>query len=335
MAAADQKIVSALERHPTTGFSVPSLKSRPPTGKSVYVMVCGDPVCQTMSTFVHSAARVLGWSFHTIQDGVTPQTDAAGYNLVVTRKPNVVIGTGAVPPNLISHQLSELKAEGTKTVLVDVPNGGSDYSAVLTSSTAAQQGTLAAQYVVANSVGKAIHAEIIAAQNSPIYNQAQSNLSKVITSACKSCSVSIYSTPDSAIGTTLPGAVASLLEAHPSVNWLFFDFSNMVDGVPSALASAGLASRAKIVTLDTTSTETAYIKDGTEAAAVAIPWPEMLWGAVDVAASQLEGGSGKAALNIKYPAMIWVKSDIPPLSVAMEPVYLNYQAVFKKVWHVG
>ncbi len=326
--------VTQLLTRPTT-FSVPSLPSAPPTGKTIDFMACGVPVCQNMGQFVKQAAQALGWNFQEIQTGETPQTVSAAYAQAVRNDPAGVVGSGGFSPSLMSHELQQLKAEGSTAVLVDVPSPGNATAAVLTSSTQATYGKEMGEWIVNNAKGKNAHVGIMTSPATPIYAAAHQALAQVLSSSCKGCSTTTYSFPYTDVGTTLPTKVVTFLTSHPSINYLFFDFSNEVDGVPAALQAAGLSHRVKIVTTDDTATETPYLKQGQESASAGIAWPEMLWGAVNIIIRNTMHLPLGPALSIQYPNMILTGSNLPASAWSgMFPLVSSYQSIYKTAWHL-
>lgn len=326
--------VNSLEQRPTA-FSVPSLPSKPPTGKTIDFMACGVPVCQSFANVVKDAAAAVGWNVKVVQIGLTPQSVAAGYDQAVRDQPAGVIGSGGFPASLMSSELQQLSAEHVPVVLVDVAAVGNAAGAILTSATQSEYGKEIGSWILADSHGKNAHVAIMTSPATPIYSSTHQAIQQAL-SSCSSCSVSTYSFPFTAIGTTLPTNVVTYLTSHPSINYLFFDFSNEVDGVPAALQAAGLAGKVKIATTDTTSTETAYLKAGQESVAAAIPWPEMLWGAVNVvlrANMNLPLGPG---LGVAFPVMLFNGSNVLAGSGGEPPALVaNFQSIYKTAWHVG
>ncbi|MDA8058446.1 MAG: substrate-binding domain-containing protein [Actinomycetota bacterium] len=326
--------VTSLLTRPTT-FTVPSLPSKPPTGKTVDFMACGVPVCQNMGQFVKQAAQALGWNFQEIQEGETPQTVSSAYDQAVRNDPAGVVGSGGFSASLMSHQLQQLKAEGSTAVLVDVPSAGNATAVVLSSSTQATYGKEMGEWIVNNAHGKDAHVGIMTSPATPIYAAAHQALANVLSSSCKGCTTTTYTFPYTDVGTTLPTKVVTFLTSHPSINYLFFDFSNEVDGVPAALQAAGLSHRVKIVTTDDTATETPYLTQGQESASAGIAWPEMLWGAVNIIVRNTMHLPLAPALDIQYPNMILTGSNLPAAaSTGMFPLVASYQSIYKTAWHL-
>lgn len=329
-----QALVTSLTQRPTS-LSVPALPSKPPAGKTIDFMACGVPVCQAFGNVVKEAAAAAGWNFKSIDIGGTPQTVSDGYDQAVRDNPGGVIGSGGFPASLMSHQLQQLAAEHVPVVLVDVSDPGAAAGAILTSATQSQYGKEMGDWILADSHGKDANVAIMTSPATPIYSSTHQAIQQAL-SSCSSCSTSSYSFAFTDVGTTLPTKVVTYLTSHPSTNYLFFDFSNEVDGVPAALQAAGLASKVKILTTDTTATETGYLKNGQESAAAAIPWPEMLWGAFNVV---LRGDMGlplQPGLDVQFPDMIFNGSNVLQAPGGAPPALVqDYQSIYKAAWHEG
>ena len=329
-----QALVASLTQRPTT-LTIPALPSKPPAGKTIDFMACGVPVCQAFGSVVKEAAAAVGWNFKSIDIGGTPQTVADGYDQAVRDNPGGVIGSGGFPASLMSHQLQQLAAEHVPVVLVDVSDPGAATGAILTSATQSQYGKEMGDWILADSHGKDAHVAIMTSPATPIYSSTHQALQQAL-SSCSSCSTSSYSFAFTDVGTTLPTKVVTYLTSHPSTNYLFFDFSNEVDGVPAALQAAGLASKVKILTTDTTATETGYLQHSQESAAAAIPWPEMLWGAFNVVLRADMNLPVQPGLDVQFPNMIFNGNNVLQTPGGAPPALVqNYQSIYKTAWQEG
>lgn len=326
--------VAALEKRPTS-ITVPALPHKPAAGKTIDYVYCGLPVCQAFGALVKSAAAAVGWNVKELNAGLSPQTVSAAYSQAVVDHPAGVIGSGGFPPSLFSHQLAQLAAAKIPVVLAAVAPatnvtatiGGPDYVGA--------DGQELGQWILNDSKGKNAHVAIFSTPATPIYSTTHAAIKSALASSnCSGCSVTTYTFPEADIGSKLPNEVTSFLDTHQNINYLVFDFSNEVDGVPAALATSGQASKVKILTTDTTSTESQYLKNGQEAVASAVAWPEQFWGAVDIILTKSEGQSPAAAENIKYPHMLINGSNLVT-TAGLFPLVANYEQAFKTAWHVG
>jgi ABC-type sugar transport system substrate-binding protein len=317
---------------------VAPLAKKPTPGKTVDFVACGLPVCLSFGASVQSAATSVGWHYKLLNAGLTPQTISAAFDQAVRDKPAGVIVAGGTPPSLFGRQLNELKADNIPVVSTSIATTqpGIPWVAI-GGAWEAQAGTDAGNYILSDSGGKDANVAIVTTPSTPVYSYAHATLDKVInSSACSGCSTSTFSFPETDIGTTLPGDIISYLRAHSNINYVFSDFANELDGLPTALKNAGLSGKVKLVTTDTGSTESAYIKEGAEAAAIDVPWPEALWNAFDVVLRVDAGESVTPAANIKLPAMILTQSDLPAQATqGIFPLVSDYETAFKKAWHVS
>lgn len=324
-----------LEQRPTS-ITIPSLPHKPATGKSIDVVACSLPICQSNAAAMKVAAAAIGWSEKTLQAGLTPQGVAAAYDQAVRDKPAGVLGLGGFPPTLFSHQLQELAAENVPVAIpqADPENlKGITYDPV-NAKVISGFGTELGEWVLNDANASGINAAIFTTSATPEYDVAHTSFSAEIKSGCSSCSVATSNFPEADIGTSLPTVVVTYLRAHPSTNYLFFDFSNEVDGVPAALASAGLASKVKIVTIDTSPTESAYIAAGQEAATAGAPNLEGYWSALNVFARASEGLDLAPGENVQLPNWIITKDNLPSTTASF-PLVANYQDLFKTAWGVS
>ena len=137
----------------------------------------------------------------------------------------------------------------------------------------------------------------------------------------------------SAIGTTLPSQVVSFLRANPKVDYVAFTFGDMTLGLSTALKSAGLLPRVKVVTQHASEANLQDVADGTEAVNLPEPDLQIGWYMVDAAIRAFE----KAPIpNNQYeyvPENFVTKANLKSVTApyVSDP---NYQAEFLKLWHI-
>lgn len=333
-ASAAAAAVTSLEQRPTT-LTIPPLPHKPVAGKTIDYVYCGLPVCAAFGSYVQAAASAVGWHVKELNAGLTPQTVAAAYDQAVVDHPAGVIGSGGFSPSLFTHQLSELAAAKIPVIL-SASAGGPNVTATLANPAfLGVDGKELGDWILADSKAKNAHVAIFTTPATPIYSTTHAAIASAMSSAnCSGCSVTTYSFPETDIGSKLPNEVTSFLNTHSNINYLVFDFSNEVDGVPAALSTSGLASKVKILTTDTTSTESQYLKNGQEAVAAAVPWPELFWGGVNIILANSEGQPLTAAENVQYPHMLITGKNVVTTS-GLFPLVANYQSDYKTAWHVS
>jgi ribose transport system substrate-binding protein len=329
------KLVAEYETRPTS-LSVPPLPRKPPTGLTLDFMVCGVPACLDMEAAAKSAVLAAGWKFVPIQQGLTPQAEVAAYQQAILNHPNDVIGTGLGDLTPFTHELQELKNEGVPIVEVSVSTAPAPGVIGVTNSSPETEfdGQEMAEFVLAQSHAANAHVLYVDIPDVTVYDQQEATFTATLKAGCSSCSVSTLIEPGTSLDSTLPTDISSYVLSHPDINWIFGAFTDILDGLPSALQSNGTASHIKLITDDTQSTEDQYLLHGQEAATAAVPWPESMWGAFNLILANTEHASLTADNAIVYPHMIFTGSNLIQSS-ALPPLVANYQSIFKAAWHEG
>jgi len=325
-------------KRPTT-FDVPALPQKPPTGKTVDFVVCATTTCQGFVPYLKEATDAVGWKLQTVQGGFEPQQIANAWNKVLRDKPDGVIASGGIPPELFANQLNQLRAEGIPVVLHDQPETSNPAvtGVVLSDDANRQFGQELADLILADSNGQNVHLALFVTAQVPVFaNEDRALTSTINSSACHSCSVQQSSFLVSAAGTTLPSQVVSFLRAHPEINYVYFDFNDAVDGVPAALTQAGLNGKVKLLANNIATTQAAYMQAGQLWAAAGNPWPETMWQDFNLILTKIENAPLAPALAVKLPNWILTRQDLPNINgQPMFPLALNYQQIFKQAWHVS
>jgi ABC-type sugar transport system substrate-binding protein len=320
-----------------TSLTVPSLPSKPPTGKTLDFMVCGVPACLDMAALAKSAVETAGWKFVAIQQGLSQQALVSAYQQVILNHPDAVIGTGAGALALIRHELQQLKNEGVPVVEVSAPATPAEPGVIgVTNSTpqTEQFGRELAEWVLADSHTAKAHVLYVDIPDVPVYVAQESAFSQALKAGCPTCSVSTLVEPGTSLDNGMATDISSYLLSHPDINYVFGAFTDILDGLPSAVQSNGTAGKVKLITDDTQSTEDQYLLHGQEAATAAVPWAESLWGAFNLILTETEHAPLGPAQAIAYPNMIFTGKTLITSS-AMPPLVANYQEAFKTAWHLG
>jgi hypothetical protein len=338
--SAAKAFVAKWSQRPTS-LTVPALPSKPKPGGTVDYIECGVPSCQAFAPILKTAAASVGWTIKVIGSGVTPQSEAAAYSTAVRDKPNGVIGSGGVDPHLFSQQIGQLHAEGVPVLQQVIPP--TDVQGVTAIAYGAPymkfDGLELGNEIMADSGGKNVHIVYMGTPAIPIYLNTRAGVESVLNKqgACQGCTSDTFSFPETDIGTTLPSVVVSYLRSHPDINYIDFDFADLADGVPTALAGAGLSSKVKIVANGVAPIQIQYLKNDQMLAAAGNPWPEILYYEMNIIYADSEKASTTAAINVQLPAMLQLKTNLFPVSSSSPyfPLVANYQSVFAKAWHTS
>jgi ribose transport system substrate-binding protein len=150
---------------------------------------------------------------------------------------------------------------------------------------------------------------------------------------CASCSVTkLPMTYTDATGGAIPGQAVAKLQQDPSLNYVILPQGTFANGLPAALAGAGLQNRVKIAGQAATVQNLADIKNGTEAAWTLSNLSIDSWYAVDAVIRHVEGMTFDP--NTGAPDQLLTR-DVPFGIEQSLPQPADYQAQFKKLWHVS
>jgi ribose transport system substrate-binding protein len=328
-------VKKALQRPTSINITTP-LGAAIPTGKTIDWLQCGSPACVTLGNDLTQASAAVGWKLNIIQAGLTAESVKAAWDQAVQQKPSAVWASG-FSRALFNPELASLKADGIPvldmttadppgTGLTAVFDYGPDYYA---------SGKRLADYVLTHSGGKPIHALSISASAFANLLYVQSGFQKEIKANCSSCTNSTLLVPATDIGTDLPTVVATYLQAHPSINWVYIGYADMMDGVPAALASSGISKSVKFVTIDSSPTTATYIKNNEYLVATdGFPGPEIMWRGVDFLMRYFDHKSTAVDTAHNVPVWLVTSSDIPSTTDYF-PLVARYQIQYKKLWGLG
>jgi ribose transport system substrate-binding protein len=316
-------------------LDVKSIPKPIPSGLNIDFIACGLPVCTEFYKVVQSAATVLGWNVKLLNGGLTPESFTTAYNQAIQDKPSGVIGSGAFYPQLLTSQFQKLKNEGVPVMLYDAPNVPPGVTGVFVNAqNQAEYGKQLAEYVLSQvgAHGSTNVALAYSPANITSYQPMHAAFTSTLKAACPNCTISNFQFADTAIGTTLPSQTTAYVLSHPTVKYLVFDYSNEIDGLPSALQAAGMKpGQVKLLATDMTPGEAPYMAQGWYTAAAGIPWPEAMWSMMNVFAWFHDGLSTATPLQQILPNWIITPASLPSTTNYF-PLVANYQSAFKKAW---
>jgi ribose transport system substrate-binding protein len=147
------------------------------------------------------------------------------------------------------------------------------------------------------------------------------------------CQVDLVNLDLAGLGSTMPGAIVSYLQAHPKVKYVFLDFSDMMIGVPAALKAAGITG-VKFVSQSADQGTAANIRSGAESAEFTYPFALIYRVMLDALARAMLGKSTAASKGWKFPTQLMDKSNVDggtfnPDGTTNPP---GVQEFFKGIW---
>jgi ribose transport system substrate-binding protein len=332
-----QQRIDEYRKIPTTLWTSEPLKKLP-TGKSLYWLQCGVPVCKQIGNAIQEAGKTIGFKVTVVDSGVTPESVAKAWDKAAADKPDVIVGS-TYGKALYESQLKTLcsaKIPYLSSAQPDPPD-----SCILTNLVPLDEfktlGKLFADYVTAKSNGTA-NIEYFQLPDFPVLTAEPIGLKEELAEVCPKCKYHINLVKPQDIGTALPGAVVSSLQRNPDANWVAVDFGDMFTGVPQALETAGLTSRVKGISAYGSALNYELIKNGSfQVADVASSSALVGWTHVDNAARALAGqalpkpipGKFQLGTQILEKADITFDFTLPPGGWPGTP---DYRDQFKKMW---
>ena len=333
--AAAQAVATKYEKTPTQ-ISISTPIGKPvPTGKKIDFIDCGIPTCHAVYESLAAAGKALGWSVKDIPASTEPAAAQQAFETAIQDKPDGVAYTGIARAG-INTQLAELgKANIPVATCCTTDATGQGLTGISRRAQSSEQsGEAAASYVVSASGGKAdtLYVDLPVF---PIYVPYRTSFAKYYKQWCSSCQLSTYDMNPTAIGKNAPQLIASYLQAHKSINYVFVVNDAMGLGLPAAMQAAGVTG-VKYVGSDSTSANFAALQSGQEAATIPASTGEFGWYEADILARAFAGAPQVSEATAEV--QIWTKANIPSDyssmgdQLALNP---NYESQFKKLWGVS
>jgi ribose transport system substrate-binding protein len=325
---------------PTSIEQSAALTKVPPTKKVGFIQ-CADPACAKLATYVKQATGALGWSLVTVN--ATATDPGAAIQQAIDAGVDYIATTG-FPVALFKQQMAEAKAKGIGVFLcfsTDVPAGPANnlYSDCYDSTAAAAYASAMADYLVVQSKG-AVNALVVSIPTYPILTAQVDAMRAELKKNCPSCKAdTLEVTVNDLVGGTVPQSISSYLQAHPDVNYVYFTYASLANGVAPALRSAGLTAKVKLVGTQGSQPQMKDIAAGTAAAWSALPQELSMWTMVDQMARLSTGDwslpdERKAAVP---PFYLVTTADAANALVNLDdgwPGPTGFKDTFRKLWGV-
>jgi len=325
---------------PTSIVQSTALTKIPPKKKVGFIQ-CADPSCAKLATYVKDGTDALGWDLVTVNATATDPGSAmqqaidAGVDYIAT--------TG-FPVVLFKQQMAQAKAKGIGVFLcfsTDVPAGPGNnlFSDCYDSTAANTYATTLADYLIVQSKGAA-NALVVTIPTYPILTAQVDAVRAELGKNCPACKMSTLEvTVNDLVGGTVPQNISSYLQAHPDVDYVYFTYASLDNGVAPVLRAAGLQSKVKLVGTQGSQPQMKEVASGTAAAWSALPQELSMWTMVDQMA-RLSVGEWTSADERKAavpPFFLVTTADGANALVNLAdgwPGPTGFQDAFKKLWGV-
>jgi len=344
---ADQASLAAaqanVDKHLAAPTSIPQsvTLTKVPPHKKVGFVQCADPACAKLATYIKTATGALGWDLVTVN--ATATDPGAALQQAIDAGVDYIATTG-FPVALFKQQMAEAKAKGIGMFLcfsTDVPAGPANnlYSDCYDSTAAAAYATAMADYVIVQSKGAA-NALVVSIPTYPILTAQVDAMRAELSKNCPSCKTdTLEVTVNDLVGGAVPQSISSYLQAHPDVNYVYFTYAGLANGVAPALRAAGLSTKVKLVGTQGSQPQMKEVANGTSAAWSALPQELSMWTMVDQMA-RLSVGQWSLADERKAavpPFYLVTTADAANALVNLDdgwPGPTGFQDTFRKLWGV-
>jgi ABC-type sugar transport system substrate-binding protein len=312
-------------------------ESSPPgvKGKSITVIACplANEGCTKAAKAVKTAGGLLGWKVNIVDGQGSPQASTAAMKQAIAAKTEG-IALVAIDKEMVSGALPA--AQKAKIPVVsfadnNVPGDGPDNVFAVVNLDANVLGTMIADWVVADSNGKANVAMFNAPELSTI--QQRYDASKKVFEACGDCDVSVTQNFQLATSATqLPLLTTNVLTKYPDVDYLWDPSGGLGSLQATAVDQSASKGKVKTVTFDCVSTNLKQIKSGSSSlVACAGTGEEQSGFAIVDQLNRAFAGEPPAASGDTIPFHLIDKTNAPEPDVGW-PGDPGFEAGYKKLW---
>lgn len=338
---ASSQLSQARQTSPSA-YQGPTQPVKAPSSLSMAVITCSSQLsgCVSPATGVKQAAQALGWKVRVLDGGGTAQKQNAAMLDAISAGAKVIANI-AIDPNLVQQGLRAAKKAGVLVVSgsngIDAPNPvqtpangklgyafdvAPDYGAL---------GRKAADWIIGDSGGKA-NIAVFSDREFPSVVAFEKGLMAGLKS-CEGCTVS---SPQhfngTQVGTTLGDQTTGYLRSHPDVNYVFSPYDPAAAAQVTAIATAGMANKVKVVGVLGSQQNVDFIRKGqVQAADAAYDNRYMGYMLVDGISRKLANKPVFDPPGGNMPGTVLDKSNLPKPGADWTASF-DYPAKFAELW---
>jgi ribose transport system substrate-binding protein len=334
------KSLAAAEKIPTVIPVTTPVKATPPKGKTLVWLECQISQCAAIQSTMATATKAIGWNLKTIDyDESNPATLVTAMNQALQYHP-VGVAFSALPYAVWKSEVPIYKKAGvlllpalvgpvplSKTVPVNVgppPNG------VL-------EGKISGDFTSLNTKGNG-NVLVVSAPEIAILQSVTAGYTAELHSVCQGCSITNLQVTVSQLDAgQVNGLIVAALQKNPDITQVVASAAILIDGLKSALASAGLVNKVSIVTGGCDATCGSDILSGAEPFGTSQVTGYAGYLVTDASIRSVEGMSNTNPSNGKIPILVLTqkimqKNNIKPALAYPYPLTTLQQ--FEKIWKV-
>jgi ribose transport system substrate-binding protein len=325
------------EATPTKIVQTQSLKSPPPTGKTLVMLGTTDPGNVIIQKQLAELAKLAHWNYYQVSyDPANIGTFNQAIDTALAKHPDYVAEAG-LP--LTAQALQKVQAAGAKwmpTAVYPVTVKPPVIAASNAYANDAEMGRVLAYFFVADSGGKG-NAIIEHVPAYPILTAFTNSFTATVKSLCPSCKTEMVdiTIPDLAAG-KIPSRMVSALRTNSDANYMVFDYGPFAEGINSALNAAGLGNKVKILGQAADQGAIGALKSGQQTAWTGFDPAYQAYAMFDSMFRDLEGLPISEAQEGLQPTQILTEDNINSVNIQngfwSEPADAPSQ--FKALWHM-
>jgi ribose transport system substrate-binding protein len=332
---AAQAVAAKWEKAPTAlGVTAP-LKTAPPAGKTFVWLNCELSACTQILAGIKPAVAAAGWKLKVVQyQQANPATVITALKLALSYHPSAVALSG-LPEAVWSTEIPAYRAAGVP--IIDGYAGPLTLNSTVIGNVSGppdgvETGQILANWFIADSGGHG-RALNVRTDELPYLKTFSDAFQSDVQKNCPGCTVTNLnmSVADATSG-KVNSAVVADLQRNPSINYVIATEGPFIDGLPAALAAAGLSGKVKIAGENGDVQNLSDVKNGTEAAFTGASLHIGGWQYLDIAIRHAEGMTFNPYDGIQPKQLLTKSVTFSPSADYDQPA--NFPQLFQAMWKV-
>ncbi len=344
---AAEQIVAQAEQPPTHIPQTTPLSSAPPKGKTFVFLQCEVSQCTDIASGIKAATAAIGWNLKTIPfQSANPATLVSGLQQALQYNP-VAVAFSGLPEVTWQSEIPAYQKAGV--IMIPAFMGQlTTPSPVVPYDIGAYNGTVESAKQIAAWITEKSNANAqvlsVGVPSFPLLATYTTAFASALGADCSACKITdVNATIPQVDAGQIDSLIVTALQKNPSIKYVTVVDGAFIDGLPSALAAAGLTGKVQITGIGAdVSNETNILSGGDFKAFTALATIDSGWVMVDAALRHLEGmpvtSTNDGTSTGSLPGMLLTEksmkaNNIPAANSFNFPA--DYASQFMSLWHVG
>ncbi len=330
-----KQIVAKYAANPKTIGVTTKLTKKPRTGLTIAYVYTGTSTSQVVGENLVQAASLFGWDVKLFPGATTPEKYQQLMSAALDLKPTAIVSPTSEPSamgqSIIQRSIDQNTFIVCTSCIEAPPAKNWNTRGISGLSLPALQGQILAAAVVAASGGTA-NTQVISAPLLATSLITTDTFNKSMKAMCPKCKVTENQFAVGDVGTKIPGAMVSIVQRDPSVNWIV-GIGAFLTGVQPALSTAGFGGgKVQLASYSGSPANIAALRAGTQAAEVPSSLPINAYRAVDAVARWV---NKQPQLTTSIPLQLLTNVNVNSAVYDSAGVYLAVPGAldqFKRIW---